>query len=163
MSKLILIRHGQSIWNAENRFTGWVDVDLSEQGILEAKNSGKLYFSEKCVKFCSWNLRVSIHLLIIFDYSIILYYSISIFFYQRILIIFVADIITGNWQLLSMSHQINNCMYLLRLRVFQSMIFYWQCIPRTQGTVQKATRRPRIPILPGKQFGQGRGRVQQWS
>tara|TARA_B100000787_G_C16086741_1_gene247029 strand:+ start:34 stop:753 length:720 start_codon:yes stop_codon:yes gene_type:complete len=42
MSKLILTRHGQSIWNAENRFTGWVDVDLSEQGILEARNSGKL-------------------------------------------------------------------------------------------------------------------------
>ena len=42
MSKLILIRHGQSIWNAENRFTGWVDVDLSEQGILEAKKSGIL-------------------------------------------------------------------------------------------------------------------------
>ena len=42
MSKLILIRHGQSIWNAENRFTGWVDVDLSEQGILEAKKSGVL-------------------------------------------------------------------------------------------------------------------------
>ena len=37
MSKLILTRHGQSVWNAENRFTGWVDVDLSEQGILEAK------------------------------------------------------------------------------------------------------------------------------
>ena len=32
MSKLILTRHGQSIWNAENRFTGWVDVDLSEKG-----------------------------------------------------------------------------------------------------------------------------------
>ena len=42
MSKLILIRHGQSIWNAENKFTGWVDVGLSEQGILEAKKSGKL-------------------------------------------------------------------------------------------------------------------------
>ena len=42
MSKLILTRHGQSIWNAENRFTGWVDVDLSEQGVLEAKKSGKL-------------------------------------------------------------------------------------------------------------------------
>ena len=42
MSKLILIRHGQSIWNAENRFTGWVDIGLSEQGILEARNSGKL-------------------------------------------------------------------------------------------------------------------------
>ena len=32
MSKLILTRHGQSIWNAENRFTGWVDIDLSEKG-----------------------------------------------------------------------------------------------------------------------------------
>ena len=42
MSKLILTRHGQSIWNAENRFTGWVDVDLSKQGILEAKKSGVL-------------------------------------------------------------------------------------------------------------------------
>ena len=42
MSKLILIRHGQSVWNAENRFTGWVDVDLSEKGILEAQKSGQL-------------------------------------------------------------------------------------------------------------------------
>ena len=42
MSKLILTRHGQSIWNAENRFTGWVDVDLSKQGILEARKSGVL-------------------------------------------------------------------------------------------------------------------------
>jgi len=42
MSKLILTRHGQSVWNAENRFTGWVDVDLSKAGILEAKKSGQL-------------------------------------------------------------------------------------------------------------------------
>ena len=42
MSKLILTRHGQSVWNAENRFTGWVDVDLSKKGILEAQNSGEL-------------------------------------------------------------------------------------------------------------------------
>jgi 2,3-bisphosphoglycerate-dependent phosphoglycerate mutase len=42
MSKLILTRHGQSTWNAENRFTGWVDVDLSEKGILEAQKSGRL-------------------------------------------------------------------------------------------------------------------------
>ena len=42
MSKLIAIRHGQSIWNAENRFTGWVDVGLSDQGIEEAKISGEL-------------------------------------------------------------------------------------------------------------------------
>ena len=42
MSKLILTRHGQSLWNAENRFTGWVDVDLSQKGISEAQKSGKL-------------------------------------------------------------------------------------------------------------------------
>lgn len=42
MSKLILIRHGQSVWNAENKFTGWVDVDLSEKGINEAKKSAEL-------------------------------------------------------------------------------------------------------------------------
>ena len=42
MNKLILTRHGQSVWNAENRFTGWVDVDLSEQGIHEARKSGEL-------------------------------------------------------------------------------------------------------------------------
>jgi len=42
MGKLIAVRHGQSTWNAENRFTGWVDVDLSEKGIQEAEKSGKL-------------------------------------------------------------------------------------------------------------------------
>ena len=47
MSKLILTRHGQSVWNAENRFTGWVDVDLSNTGILEAEKSGQLIKSLK--------------------------------------------------------------------------------------------------------------------
>jgi len=42
MSKLILLRHGQSQWNLENRFTGWKDIKLSEKGILEAKESGRL-------------------------------------------------------------------------------------------------------------------------
>ena len=42
MSKLILTRHGQSVWNADNKFTGWVDVDLSEKGREEAKKSGEL-------------------------------------------------------------------------------------------------------------------------
>ena len=42
MSKLILTRHGQSIWNADNKFTGWVDVDLSDKGREEAKKSGVL-------------------------------------------------------------------------------------------------------------------------
>ena len=41
MTKLILTRHGQSVWNAENRFTGWVDVDLSDKGVLEAEKSGQ--------------------------------------------------------------------------------------------------------------------------
>ena len=42
MNYLILIRHGQSVWNLENRFTGWVDVDLTENGKLEAKKAGDL-------------------------------------------------------------------------------------------------------------------------
>ena len=42
MFKLVLLRHGESIWNRENRFTGWTDVDLSEKGISEAKNAGKI-------------------------------------------------------------------------------------------------------------------------
>jgi len=42
MNKLVLIRHGQSEWNLENRFTGWQDVDLSEQGRNEAIQAGKL-------------------------------------------------------------------------------------------------------------------------
>ncbi len=40
MPELVLIRHGQSVWNAENRFTGWTDVDLSEKGVLEAETAG---------------------------------------------------------------------------------------------------------------------------
>lgn len=39
---LVLLRHGQSIWNAENRFTGWVDVGLTERGIIEARRAGRL-------------------------------------------------------------------------------------------------------------------------
>ena len=42
MGRLVLIRHGQSLWNAENRFTGWTDVDLSERGEEEAKEAGDL-------------------------------------------------------------------------------------------------------------------------
>ena len=40
MSILVLIRHGQSVWNAENRFTGWTDVELSERGVIEAETAG---------------------------------------------------------------------------------------------------------------------------
>ena len=40
--KLVLVRHGQSEWNLENKFTGWVDVDLSEKGYAEAKHAGQI-------------------------------------------------------------------------------------------------------------------------
>ena len=42
MIKLVIVRHGQSIWNLENKFTGWTDVELSSQGINEAKEAGKV-------------------------------------------------------------------------------------------------------------------------
>ncbi len=42
MKKVVLLRHGESVWNKENRFTGWTDVDLSEKGIEEAHQAGKL-------------------------------------------------------------------------------------------------------------------------
>ncbi len=42
MKKIILLRHGQSAWNLENRFTGWTDVPLTEQGIAEARQAGRL-------------------------------------------------------------------------------------------------------------------------
>ena len=41
MANLILIRHGQSVWNASNRFTGWTDVDLSDKGVNEAEEAGR--------------------------------------------------------------------------------------------------------------------------
>ncbi len=47
MNKFVLLRHGQSQWNLENRFTGWKDIKLSEKGILEAKESGKLIKENK--------------------------------------------------------------------------------------------------------------------
>ena len=46
MHKLVLIRHGESTWNLENRFTGWTDVDLTATGIEQAKNAGRLLKAE---------------------------------------------------------------------------------------------------------------------
>ncbi|MBF0385377.1 MAG: 2,3-diphosphoglycerate-dependent phosphoglycerate mutase [Candidatus Omnitrophica bacterium] len=44
--KVVLLRHGESVWNKENRFTGWTDVDLSEKGISEAKEAGRVLKKE---------------------------------------------------------------------------------------------------------------------
>ena len=46
MKKIVLLRHGESVWNKENRFTGWTDVDLSEKGIQEATLSGQTLLEE---------------------------------------------------------------------------------------------------------------------
>ena len=42
MIKLVLLRHGESTWNKENLYTGWTDVDLSEMGVVEAHEGGRL-------------------------------------------------------------------------------------------------------------------------
>ncbi len=47
MYRLVLLRHGESVWNQENRFTGWTDVDLNEKGRAEAREAGQLMSSEK--------------------------------------------------------------------------------------------------------------------
>jgi 2,3-bisphosphoglycerate-dependent phosphoglycerate mutase len=46
MKKLVLLRHGESTWNKENRFTGWTDVDLSEKGVVEANKAGEVLKKE---------------------------------------------------------------------------------------------------------------------
>ena len=46
MTKLVLLRHGESVWNQENRFTGWTDVDLSPKGVAEAQEAGKILKSK---------------------------------------------------------------------------------------------------------------------
>lgn len=58
MSRLFLVRHGQSIWNLQNRFTGWVDVSLSPQGVIEAQQAGGWLIDEDFdVAFTSTLLR----------------------------------------------------------------------------------------------------------
>ena len=60
MNNLILVRHGQSTWNLENKFTGWVDVDLTENGKSEAKKAGQLIKNEKInidLYYSSFQLR----------------------------------------------------------------------------------------------------------
>ena len=48
--KLVLLRHGESQWNLENRFTGWTDVDLTDKGIAEANLSGQIEHRRMAVR-----------------------------------------------------------------------------------------------------------------
>ena len=48
MATLILLRHGESVWNRQNRFTGWVDVSLSKEGIAEAERAAALLRVPAC-------------------------------------------------------------------------------------------------------------------
>ncbi len=62
MSFLILVRHGQSVWNLEKKFTGWVDIDLSEKGKNEAKKAGLLIKNENIeidLYYTSFQLRAN--------------------------------------------------------------------------------------------------------
>jgi len=45
--KIALLRHGESVWNKENRFTGWTDVDLSDKGVVEATQAGAILKDKK--------------------------------------------------------------------------------------------------------------------
>jgi len=70
MSYLILVRHGQSVWNLEKKFTGWVDVDLTDNGISEAKKAGQLIKKEQIkinLYYSSFQLRAKNTLKIIQD------------------------------------------------------------------------------------------------
>jgi 2,3-bisphosphoglycerate-dependent phosphoglycerate mutase len=77
MPTLALLRHGQSVWNLENRFTGWVDVDLSDQGVAEAGRAGALIAEDglafdraytsvltRAIRTCNMALRLSAQLFV---------------------------------------------------------------------------------------------------
>jgi 2,3-bisphosphoglycerate-dependent phosphoglycerate mutase len=49
MNKLVLLRHGESVWNKENWFTGWTDVGLSEKGLQEAGEAGRILYEGQYV------------------------------------------------------------------------------------------------------------------
>ena len=54
MKKLVLLRHGESQWNLENRFTGWTNVDLTKKGEEEARKAGKLLNQEERIKVITY-------------------------------------------------------------------------------------------------------------
>ena len=67
MSELILVRHGQSLWNLQNRFTGWYDVDLSDKGVMEAEKAGKLLLEKNIVANGTGSKEIESIILTFFD------------------------------------------------------------------------------------------------
>jgi 2,3-bisphosphoglycerate-dependent phosphoglycerate mutase len=63
MAKLVIVRHGESVWNKENRFTGWMDVGLSDKGIKEAENAGKILKNYKFDSIYISHMMRAIHTL----------------------------------------------------------------------------------------------------
>ena len=61
MKKIVLLRHGESAWNKENRFTGWTDVDLTEKGIAEANKEAVVLALENVVSFDVDNQSITWH------------------------------------------------------------------------------------------------------
>ena len=60
MKKLVLLRHGESQWNLENKFTGWIDVNLTKKGVIEAQNAGSLILENNLdidIVYCSYLKR----------------------------------------------------------------------------------------------------------
>ena len=91
MSYLILVRHGQSVWNLEKKFTGWVDVNLTENGKLEAKKAGQLIKQQQIeinLYYSSFQLRAKNTLQIIQkeldDFFFILTFSQNFFILRNI-------------------------------------------------------------------------------
>jgi len=62
MKRVVLLRHGESTWNKENRFTGWTDVELSEKGVQEALEAGRVLRREGYVFDLAWTFDARIPL-----------------------------------------------------------------------------------------------------
>lgn len=59
MFTLVVVRHGESVWNQENRFTGWVDVDLAAKGVAEAQKAGKILLEKKLTFDMAYTSRLT--------------------------------------------------------------------------------------------------------
>ena len=93
MNNLILVRHGQSLWNKERRFTGWADIGLTDEGKLEAERSGQLikelniefhaYFTSQLKRAIN-SLEIILKIFFNNDLQLLPWNTIKIFFFKEI-------------------------------------------------------------------------------